>query len=618
MQSRNFKRSSSENNIRLNGSPVSDLLATKIVWAHHIGYGLPDYDREPSTNKLFYGDSAPLELHATNHTPRPQHGVARMLASGINGLQVDIINGTWSTAKPFVMIDDYISDADATHTNPNPNQRFYLAPCIDAQGFSEANLRSFIQSYVASATTTPHPSYAKVNGKYVIYFYGAATINNNSYLPDYSSSAITASTTIWNNIRTWINANDIPVYLVRDIAFNTAYNAYQFTERSITPWNRYFDASYAFDILTLGFWRQAAPYINLHQLTYFGGLQPGYNRESMWGGYVDPNGTALLRSELSLMKTARPVWQNVVTWGDFVENTEVRPTTNWNCTRADIVNFYSAQFRGVVPIRANPALYITTRMFITVGDPFLAEAMVINPGTALVSISVQLYAADRTTALGSNPRTLVRGGTTGDATTAKTLTASSSDIGKTFYAKAASYDAANNLLETVWSAPIIVYAPFQPTSGGGTGSPDVSWQTNNWPYDEIRTGFDKTLTRYRYYSIPAYAALENRPTLTINGNPAAINDPINTPDTSKATAIVTAPTGVAVRSIELLQNTQLVARTLSTEVTKPTSLTAAIPVGNTSNFQIQAAHNVNPKGFYVARIITEDEKVSYSEPLYFS
>lgn len=619
MRRRNTPRAQSANNVRLNGMPVDDLLATRIMWAHHIGYGLPDYLTELSTtpNKQFYNDNAPLELYTNYNSPRPVYGIARLLESGINGLQVDIINGTWA-GNPFVMMGDFLADADATHANPNPNERFYIAPCIDSPGFTEDDLKTYLQSYIAKAQAENHPSLAKVNGKYVIYFYGASGISNLSILPSYNATAIATSTGIWQRIRTWINTNNIPLYLIRDIGFNVAYNGGRLETRGVTPWNTYFDASYAFDMITPSFWRDAVPFLNTQRLRYFGGLQPEYNRESTWGGFVDANGTSLLRTSLALIERSETIrWNNIVTWGDFVENTQVRPTTNWHKTRADIVNFYSAKQRGIAPLHTTPTLYITTRMFVVAGEPFLAEAMVINPTSSSTSTTIQLYAADKKTKIGTAVTATVSGGTTGSATTIDSLIATTTDVGKTFYAYATSYDAAGAQLESVWSAPIGVYDTLQDPAGASNNTPDMSWQANNWPYDNIRPGYSPYLTRYRYYSIPAYAALSLAPTLTISGNPGLITNPLTTPDANKPTATVTAPVGVTIRSIELLQNTQLVARVISTDSSTPSTLSVPVPAGDQSQKYLNY-HQVNPKGYYVARVITSDEKVSYSAPLYFT
>jgi gamma-glutamyltranspeptidase/glutathione hydrolase len=300
---------------------------------------------------------------------------------------------------------------------------------------------------------------------------------------------------------------------------------------------------------------------------------PGYDRETCDGcPYYDAQGTKVYRQQWEQNLASGSNWQTISTWNDMVERTEVQPTSSWNATRSDITAFYSAKFRGIAYPKPSAQLYITTPEYVTIGGAPQAEGLVLNGGTSTVTVTTQLIDA------GGNPygaatSSTVAPGAAVDATTAASLTVNTMPAGNFLRAKSWTTDANGTVLQTVTSAPILVY------------------NTTDNPTPMLRR---------LYYSIPAYAQLPGTVTLTLTGDPSV----------APVTATVTAPTGTNVRFTEVLQNTRQVKQGFTAS-----TFNVTVPMGSRSIIG-QQVETASPHGFYVGRVIDQQERVGYSDPVF--
>jgi hypothetical protein len=256
----------------------------------------------------------------------------------------------------------------------------------------------------------------------------------------------------------------------------------------------------------------------------------------------------------------------------MVERTDVQASSSWNTTRSDITAFYSAIFRGIPFPKPSAQLYITTPEYVRPGDAPEAEGLVLNGSTGSVTVTTQLFDGAGQP-YGAATSTTVAPGTAADATTPASLTLTSMPAGRFLRAKSWTTDSNGNVLQTVTSAPIVVYG------------------TNDQPTPMLRR---------LYYSIPAYAALPGTVSLTLAGDPSV----------APTTATVTAPAGTTVRFNEVLQNTRQVVQGFATS-----QLQASVPMAAREIIG-QQVESASPHGFYVGRVIDSQERVGYSDPVY--
>lgn len=564
-------------------SSQSLLAEHRMVWAHAIFNGLPNYSYETlsSGSRLYYyNETYPLDLvpgdwSYWNSNKRNTEGVPRALEAGLNGLQILQIASNTSRGTDF--LEDWWASADARWSTTNPVNNFVIAPCLEIDQIGNASGANpnatristavrHITQYLAAAPS--HLSSAKIREKYVIYFYNIGAF-------DASKGRSMMSPSDWASVRAQVDAAGYAgkYFLVGHLETSASQFGWTFGLKStLVSYLPYFDAWYTFEERMDLIWNEVVDFVNQHHLLYAGGIMPGYDRENVGsaGGFTDAEGTRRYRRSFELTDGSGMSWNNMITWSDFVEHSEMMATSDWNKTRADITAFYSARLRGVAYPRPQAELYITTPKAIFPGDSFGAEAMVLNASADAVTVYVQLF--DSSGAIvGSTASQVISGHTTGDATV--TLAATSAQANAWFRAQATTYSSTGALLQQVMSAPICVYA---------TGT------------------IPTTMLRRLYYSIPAYAALVN-PTLSIPNNP-----------TSGATnATVTAPGGVSVRFSEVLQNTRQVFNGYNAN-----PYTVSVPMGSRSG--TNGTVTSTPNGFYVGRVIDEQERVGYSDPLFFS
>lgn len=133
------------------------------------------------------------------------------------------------------------------------------------------------------------------------------------------------------------------------------------------------------------------------------------------------------------------------------------------------------------------------------------------------------------------------------------------------------------------SAPILVYDAADPNVAV------VSYSTTQ-------------RARREYYSIPAARALPGPVQLTISASP------VTSPGSAVATVVP--PSGVAVRFAEVLQNARQVRNLYAhAPYQVPVPMAAGSIVGGESVAPTAA-------GLYVARVIDQQERVGYSDPIY--
>ncbi|UYZ64947.1 RICIN domain-containing protein [Hymenobacter weizhouensis] len=416
-----------------------------------------------------------------------------------------------------------------------------------------------IKQYAAKAAG--HPSAARVthNGvsKLVVYSYGSR----------YNGTAAQ-----WQAVKDELAAAGVPIFFVGDLVTegNVVGN-----QAKITPYFSCFDAHWNFDPSAENFWPDLVKLLNDYNRPFAGGAMIGYNREPN-GGYDDSRATGRYRNHWELSLASGVQWQNLVTWNDVSELHDLWPTSNWNWTLADLTAFYSAQMRGVAyPERLRtPQLYVTTPQRVNVGQTksLPAEALALNTGSAAVSVQIQLVDGNGAP-VGAAGSAAVGAGKAGAATLSVNLTALPAK--RFLRAKATMTNASGAVVQQVLSAPILVYDTYEQTS-------------------------DVKFSRTHYNSVPAYRALGSVG-LSVAGDPRAAGG---------TTATVAPAAGTTVRFAEVLHNTYSVKNLFNQ------ALSTAVPAVDA--YREAKKMNTSAGGFYVARVIDEQERVGYSDPVYFA
>lgn len=500
---------------------------------------LPDYNLNPP-----YGSLYPLEMRSSNAVPRVVDQIQRMQDSGITGMQI-LLNG-YEDATDH--IKQYLENADK-------HPGFVVAPCIAPA--TEDQAFNLVRTYASIAAK--YTSAARENGKLVVFTYGARYGKS----PDF-----------WQNVRSRLNRDGIFIFFVNDIGANLSVNG-GLRPDLVTPFFSIFDASYTFEDTLPEYWDDVLSLFNRYHQAYAGGIMPGYNRETPRGGYRDAQGTWRYRKQWQLGLASGLRWQTINTWNDTVENSEIRPTSDWNWTRSDITAFYSAQFRGTSYPFSSPQLYITTAKMMHLGEVPQAEGMVLNPSSSPMTVKIQLIDKNRTPY--SYVFSAVVEPNSADAVTIPGhFTVNRFPVDHFLRARATMYDTAGKLVQEVISAPILIYAP--------TEVPELQGRT-------------------MYYSIPAAKALPGSVKLSFNGSP------VSSPRSASAT--VNPPAGINVRFAEVIQNTRQVKNMFA-----QAPFTATVPLVNGRQIVGSQTISISALGLYIARVIDQQERVGYSDPVY--
>lgn len=526
------------------------------VWAHVIPHGLPDYSDIGTGVSNAYGDLYPLDLvqGGADVAMRPTSGVPRALQAGITGVQ--ILQFGNNRGSDFVT--EWMAQADPTWSDYNPYNDFMVAPCLKIDNSDDAV--RLIQEYAQVALG--RPSAATINGKLIYYVYGPRAL----------------SPTQWQGVRERLGLLNNSVYLIADLETNTSQTGYELQTSFTDPYFPVFEASFVFDDSVQFIWNELVAHLNRYDRQFVGGMEPGLDRQTCElddaCGHIDAQGTARYRDLWGLALDTGGSWQTVLTWNDMVERTEVEATSNWNRTRADVTAFYSSKLRGIPFPRPQAELYVTTPQMVRLGEPVAAEGLVLNGSTRGVRVTTVLL-DNRGEPVGAEAVADVAPGTAHAAVTSGDIPVISIPPGRFLRARTSVADTATGrLLQSVISAPVVVYASdAEPT---------------------------KNLHRL-YYSIPAAKALPGRPLLKLSGSPTT---------SSSASATVTAPANTSVRFSEVLQNTRQVANGFTSS-----PFTVGVPMVDRKIIGGQITSS-SPEGFYVGRVIDENERVGYTDPVY--
>lgn len=517
------------------------------VWGHMVPHGLADYVQGVPA----YGAGYPLDLIPGGYwdAPRDTSGVERAQQAGLTGMQ--LLQFDWEN-QGSDFVDSWMAQADRTWTNGDARGGFSVAPCwlLTTSGSATRMAREYI------SVARKHPSAAKVGNRFVIYVYAPRNLSPQQ----------------WSQERRSMAQAGLDVYLIGDLQTESSQNNYELNSALIEPWAPYFDAVWLFEDSTLRIWGHLEKYLASAHYAFAGGIMPGYNRETFdQGGYVDPQGTKQFRRQWQNHLDSGAPWANVVTWNDVIEHTDIKASSDWNITRQDINAFYASRLRRISQPKPSAQLYVTTPTHIRLGQSAKAEGLVLNGSAATVQVHTRLVDRNRrvvtpTYTATANPGSAV------DSSIPAIDTINSYPVGRFLRAETWTTDANGDIIQRVFSAPIVIYSP--------TANPTP-------------------MMRQLYYSIPAAQALSSPVTLRIKGNPT----------TGNARAVAAAPTSNT-RFLEVLQNTRQASLSFDTP-----RYTASIPmkpkviVGNQT---ITSTAN----GFYVARAIDSEERVAYSDPVY--
>jgi gamma-glutamyltranspeptidase/glutathione hydrolase len=532
---------------------------TRQVWISVMPQ-LPEFSPGPGDDFPVYGAEYPLVLRPDSSPQGPDYGsrVARMQASGFTGAHYLVYQNEDPTSGAH-----FWPDADPTWSSPDPSKHFSIAPEMfpDSDGNTDPDhaVRQIV-GYVAEAKK--HPSAAKVSGKFLIYAYGYG-----------------ATGSYWGQVCSALSRRGVEVFIACILPHLPDSAAHIAADQSYLP---SFDAVWNFDVFDSAGWARVIQLCNDNHKTYTGGMLAGSDREtSSDGAYQDAQGTAVFRQEWDRVIASGLQWNNIPTWNDNVEQHDVQPSSNWNWTRADINAFYSAKLRGVSPPSQllTPQLYVTSPMQVHLGQASQAEALVLNTGPRTLTASIQLRDG-----AGRNYGRAVAVAVAAHQANAATIgiKLSSFPAGRFLRAWATMRDDSGLVVQQVKSAPVVVY--------GASEYPD--------PF----------LSRIMYYSVPARHALSGRVGLTLSGNPVT---------GSGAAGTVVPPAGTQVRFAEVLQNTREVPRGASGgQFLQNSACRVALPLTNGQNISGWQKICTTASGFYVARVINQNENVGYSDPVF--
>ncbi len=500
-----------------------------------------------------YGTNRPLDMTAGAWTPKPRE-TGGVARALASGLTGMQILLFEGVDRGDNFVVEWFKMADPTWSD-DARADFSVAPCMLPS--SVAGVSRMIGEYAAAANG--HPSAARVGGALVIYLYDSHKLDGGQ----------------WAEVRRNAQAEGIEVFLIGNLNLAASQTGYRVNAASLDGASGSMDAYWLFDDSSSHVWGELLPMLATRSMAFAGGIQPGYSRETDDnGGYVSPRGTKQFRAQWEDHIAAGLPWVNIATWNDVVERSDIKAGSDWNTTRQDINAYYSARLRGVALPKRSAQLYLTTPDHIVVGQAVEAEALVIDGGEGAVSVGVRILDASGKQ-LGPVAHSSVLGGGIGDATTRAQEKLATVPAKGFVRAEATLYDENAVPLQRVLSAPVLVYPS--------------------------RVGVTPRM-RQHFYSVPASKWLRSEVSMAFTGNPAV--GPVE--------ATVSVPgNGKKLRQIEVIQNTRPLGAKLEVEsATFRAPMTSHRIVGGEV---VQA----NARGFYVARVIDDQERVAYSDPIYF-
>ena len=372
----------------------------------------------------------------------------------------------------------------------------------------------------------------------------------------------------WTNLRNGVRTNTgKELYIIGDYGpwcswapYRSDWNTYKTTADS---WYTFSNPVYAttFNDIANAMTAAGKPYA--------GGILASAGREDeLNAADIDAQGTKTFRDwwQSSLDKTVK--WQTVNTWNDTEEKHHIFPSSDWNWTRADLNYFYSCKLRSIDPASRfgnNGTLYVTTPRHLHLNESSVAEALVINSSNRTIIAKIQLL-NNLGVLIGSPVQVNVAAKSTGAAQI--TINYSSMPSGKFIRARAWMIDGTTT--KSVTSAPVCIYP----------------------------NGYSTDLKSF-YYSIPESHSLATSPTISVNGITASVGNVAANP-----------------RFVEVIQNTREVKNMFNHSpynCTYPLDL-SNVKRGKSINWDLPNS-SYKKAGFYIARVIDNNENVSFSDPV---
>ncbi len=395
----------------------------------------------------------------------------------------------------------------------------------------------------------------------------SSAARENGKLVIFTTSTPNLSPASWQNVRNRLSNAGIDTLFLASINGSLSQYNY-FPSSNISEYFPAFDAGFVFDDTYMKYWNDIVALFQSYNYPFAGGLMPGYDRETPNGGEVDPQATGLYRQGWQANIDAGVQWTHIATWSDLVEHTGIRPTSDWNSTLSDITAWYAAVLKGQPSPISQPQLYITTPQQVHINQTAPAEALVLNPTANTLTVQIQLFDGNKQAVSQVVSATVGPG-----QSAAATIPVNPTSLpAKRFLRAHASMLNGQQVVQQVVGAPILIY-------NAGV----------------------KTNLRSLYYSIPAQHALPGRVHLSLSGNPV----------TGTVAANITPPSGINVRFAEVLQNTWEVKNLFNqAPYTTQVPLTSGTPT-------VENVITDDPSGFYMARVIDEQERVGYSDPIYY-
>ncbi len=502
----------------------------RLVWAHAMITFPLDLDvLKPWIPEGYEGQyvSYPLDVRR-NYVSGLAHraDVQSGKNAGLDGFPVDIFSD--GTAA-----DGYLAAADALGD-------FHIAACID--GGTDEQIVKAVTVYCDRAAK--HPSAAKIGDSFVIFTYGTAEAG---------------SPERWKRLRAEILAKGYKTWWMPDLGNDPS------KIQSNLP---FFESGYTFVTPPQGLKSIADVYAK-NSKPFGGGMMPGYYRFA--GGFTDAKGTRTYRDLWKQHLAVQPAWVQISTWNDLAETTGIMPTSDFNLTRAEITTWFAARFRQEPPPWKEPRLYITTPKTVYPGQESPVEALLLNPLSRPVEVSVQLYDSNGNP-FASPGKNIVGSGEEGEAVI---QLKDAFPPGRFFRARATIRDGKENL--EVESPPIVIL--------------DRNAQSGFVPL---------------YYSVPAHRSLPRKVDVSLTGSPAKVS--------------IVAPPDIRAEFSEILFNNEILRNFLSQRpvpIEVPHLRTKAIrsPDGATA-YPKGEIKGGTPWGFYLARITDGGYRVSYSDPVF--
>ncbi len=519
----------------------TDLTQRKLVWVHNIPVFTLDL-RSPL--RKTYGAHYPLALTARPPADRGDEVIREAQAQGIDGFAVDTFTGL-SQIRPF------FAAADRNH--------FLVAPCFDLAGLAgqdkEAKLRLAVEAYCREAGA--HPSCARQNGAFVVFMYGNANLPLDA----------------WTDIRATLKSEGLAVFWVGDISVSFDWVRpgvppdQENIRRQTLAYFPTYDMGYSFGAIPDQYWDTIRRVFAEGHKPFAGGMWPGYYRGVVGGKVIHPFGsdalgTALYRGYWRRQILAGLPWTEVATWNDYTEHTDLSADTSLSVTRGEVTAWYAAQFKGQPPPFRDARLYVTTPQALSLGQPGVAEALVLNPTDRPVHVTLRLFDG-----AGTPYGAPVSGVAAPHAAVAVSVPLRLAGVPAGHFLRAQARMGGVGAVTP--SAPVLVYDTAPPPG-------------NRVPL--------------LYYSVPARHALPGKVALAVSGG----------------LATVTAPPGAAPRLVDLLHDQNLVKTVGTVRVGVPVTLDEDAGLKTTDDNYADAGDH----GLYVARVIDDQDRVGFSDPVY--